>query len=884
MSEGAILKSFFQYVLIVSLVVLLGMSCTKPHAGQGQTDDTDSGIAGRATMPEPIATSTPDTGKSAPSLPAYDPCSAPTGAQSTVASGVSGTGKPPGFAHSPIPFASYRWDNGQAQLAAQWTPDGSRIVFSDAGRIYVVDADGTYLKSLSGSFVASSPSDEATEIDFSPSLSTDGSKVAFTTIRYAGGHIEDHTWEIAIQGIDGCDRTRVTTNDWNDVSPSWSPDGSRIAFVSAREGGYQGSRVHRVFTIATDGSDERPLAPEIRAQTSPPVWSPDGSRVALVGEEEEIVTLPWLDTYYSSKPPIPKEAENWRLIREAVYVANADGSFVTKLAWGSEPGTAPGTRTGNWSLQFPEEEVTHFQWAPDSERLAFVARTYGEPDRLFIANPDSGEMWQILDLSTIDEAQEFYRNHPYTYSSIQGIAWSLDGSQISLEVAGSQLRGDTVYPDSGVFALAADGSSPPLLMAERDSAEIYVSWPGILERRVPFPPEHSRTKYENWSNFSVGYGPARIVRYTEPMGLNVWPEVEGWVLTAAAWDGSAETVLVKTVNNRLVAARPMQEEAEDLAEECFSANVLPDPVENPGLVNDCQVLLKIRDILAGDEVLYWNQGLPITQWPGVVVAGSPPRVVGLVSVPGLTLNGTIPPAISELTHLRVLRLEDNQLTGNLPPELSSLTMLEVLDIGDWWAGRNNLTGNIPPQLGKLPNLKYLDLSGNGFDGSIPPELGKLSKLEELHLGDNPLEGHIPPELGRLESLLVLYLGGNGSKLTGTIPAELGNLKNLRSLTINWTELTGSIPPELGNLTHLWKLHLRGTFNKYGLTGPIPRELAKLENLRELWLERNHLVGAIPPELGDLPLSSVNLRGNQLTGCVPTKLQRVWNFYSDLPHC
>ena len=42
-------------------------------------------------------------------------------------------------------------------MTPHWTPDGSHIVFGHEGRIYVVDAEGSDLRSLSGSFVPAEP-------------------------------------------------------------------------------------------------------------------------------------------------------------------------------------------------------------------------------------------------------------------------------------------------------------------------------------------------------------------------------------------------------------------------------------------------------------------------------------------------------------------------------------------------------------------------------------------------------------------------------------------------------------------------------------------------------------------------------------------------------
>ena len=409
---------------------------------------------------------------------------------------------------------------------------------------------------------------------------------------------------------------------------------------------------------------------------------------------------------------------------------------------------APRTRIGWRQVDRPEEEVTLFQWSPDGKHIAFVAHYYGEPHRLYVANSDTSEVQQLLDLSTILEAEQYHRHPMYGYyGSIRGIAWSPDGSQISIEVGGNRLVGDTLKPRSQLFAVPTRDSASPLLLQESDDAYIdsYFQWPALLARGLPHVFRGVLFNYQELMDSLSVVRPTRIVRYAVGTGPNVWPEVEGWVLTAVPWDGSGEKVLVRTAGNRLVAARPRQEDT-SADDRCSEDQVVPDAQQNPGLVRDCRVLLRMRDTLAGDGVLYWSTDSPIQEWPGVVVAGSPPRVHALVSVPGALVAGSIPPEISELSELRELDLQGHSLRGSIPSALGRLDKLERLNLSGGFP-QQELGGVIPRELGNLENLKFLDLSRNSF-GSIPSELGQLSNLEELILDFNPLTGPLPPALGR----------------------------------------------------------------------------------------------------------------------------------------
>ena len=230
------------------------------------------------------------------------------------------------------------------------------------------------------------------------------------------------------------------------------------------------------------------------------------------------------------------------------------------------------------------------------------------------------------------------------------------------------------------------------------------------------------------------------------------------------------------------------------------------------------------------------------------------------------MTGEIPAELGNLTNLRLLGLDGNQLTGEIPAELGSLTNLQVLSLPT-----NQLTGEIPAELGNLTNLRELGLGGNQLTGEIPVELGSLTSLLALELYLNQLTGEIPAELGSLTSLRELWLDRN--QLTGEIPAELGSLTNLTDLRLTSNQLTGEIPAELGNLTNLEYLDLSNN----QLTGEIPAELGSLTNLEQLLLTSNQLTGEIPAELGSLTnLRVLALAGNQLTGEIAAELGSLTN--------
>nr|GMD17199.1 probable leucine-rich repeat receptor-like protein kinase At1g35710 [Ipomoea batatas] len=66
---------------------------------------------------------------------------------------------------------------------------------------------------------------------------------------------------------------------------------------------------------------------------------------------------------------------------------------------------------------------------------------------------------------------------------------------------------------------------------------------------------------------------------------------------------------------------------------------------------------------------------------------------------------------------------------------------------------NYFDGSIPPAIGDLSNLVFLDLSDNWFDGSIPPQIWNLTELQHLDLSINIISGVIPHQIGNLQKIL-----------------------------------------------------------------------------------------------------------------------------------
>ena len=165
--------------------------------------------------------------------------------------------------------------------------------------IHVINTNGSQTRLTSGG------------ANLSPVWSPDGTKIVFLSR-------EAQTLRLEVMNADGTGRTTLTHAVPPSFTspPAWSPDGGKIAFLS---------RSNNIHLISADGSEETALTSNGRAAF--PAWSPDGTRIAYLSSE-------------SASAP----AE--------VYIRSADGTAEVRVTTGARASSAP-------------------SWSPDGSRIAF---------------------------------------------------------------------------------------------------------------------------------------------------------------------------------------------------------------------------------------------------------------------------------------------------------------------------------------------------------------------------------------------------------------------------------------------------------------------------------------------------------------------------------
>jgi dipeptidyl aminopeptidase/acylaminoacyl peptidase len=286
----------------------------------------------------------------------------------------------------------------------QWSPDGTRIVAI----------------SSSGPSDAIAPADRKSDVHH------------YSHIQYKfndTGWYDDKRRHLWIITLPGGDAKQITDGqDWNDSDPQWSPDGTRIAFVSDRTGkAFDDSQNTDVWVIPAAGGALTKISDHAFDDDSPR-WSPDGKQILFAGQPDSRHQFPklYLANSVGGSPSqlavngldlIPTELR-WPMPSSAFFAAGVKGEIQLFRA-------DPAARTFSPIISGPRA-VHAFDINATAGKIVYLANDFQHLDDLYVANLDGkGErqlthlntaLWAQLDLQPVERLE---------YKSSDG--WPVEG-------------------------------------------------------------------------------------------------------------------------------------------------------------------------------------------------------------------------------------------------------------------------------------------------------------------------------------------------------------------------------------------------------------------------------------------------------------------------
>jgi len=268
-------------------------------------------------------------------------------------------------------------------------------------------------------------------------ISPDGRSAVYALSRPRTGEALGGAWtNLWLAPLDGPAPRRLTWADAEDGSPAWSPDGSKLAFTSAR-----GEKAKtRIWILPLAGGEATPLTGE-KVSVEGFAWAPDGRSIAYIA----------MDPKSEQREKDEKAGRDWTVVDRDLRPRRL---WVVTVADGAARAVASAGDLSAWQMA----------WAPDSKSMVATLSATSGTDESYMSkrvmvlpvDPPDGKAIQLVGV----------------VGKVDQVAWSKDGRQIAYR-AGV----DVSDPYSGsVFVVPAGGGIPVNLTGDRHESVNHIEW------------------------------------------------------------------------------------------------------------------------------------------------------------------------------------------------------------------------------------------------------------------------------------------------------------------------------------------------------------------------------------------------------------------------